>query len=805
MLRNYLITAFRTLNRNRTYAILNIAGLAIGITACIVIFLLVRYKLSFDNFHTHKDHIYRVVTENHQSTGTSYTAGVPYPLPDAFRTDFPQLEAVASIFNFQNGQITITGKNDEKKRFKEDEGLFFADPSFFNIFDFVWINGNPQQALGAPNTIVLTQETADRYFGNWQDAIGQTIRIDWDTVETLKVTGILQNPPANTDFQFKALVSSKNLATYFKTIGEEKDWGSTRSNFQCYIVLPPQMAESQFEKLLPAFNKKYKDAEEASLSHQTIQPLKDVFLDERFENYSEQSASRKSLLTLALIGVFLIVTACINFINLATAQAVRRSREVGVRKVLGGNRPQLIGQFLSETTLITLLATVLSGVLIFLVLPGLNQFLDTHLRFAPFTDWRILVFLIVLIGVVSVGSGFYPALVLSGFQPILALKSKITTAAVGGLSLRRSLVVTQFVISQVFLIATLVAVQQMDFFRTAPMGFNREAILTVPIPEPNVAKQAPLRNRLSKIKGVSEVSLSFATPASSWVWSTSFRFANEAKNAPFSVQMKAADTSYFHIYNLKLVAGRIFQPGDSARDFVVNETFLKKAGIRNPEEAIGRQIVLMDGPPKQIVGVVKDFHAQSFRDPIKPCVLFPRNNTYNLANLKVSSQNLPQTIEEIRQEWLAVYPEFVFEHEFLDDKIAEFYESEQQLSQLFQAFAGIAVFISCLGLYGLVSFMATQRTKEVGIRKVLGASVSQIVLLFSKEFIRLVCLAFVIATPIAWLIMNQWLQDFEYKISLGANVFLFAGLLTLLIAFLTVSYQSIKAAIANPVKALKSE
>jgi hypothetical protein len=438
----------------------------------------------------------------------------------------------------------------------------------------------------------------------------------------------------------------------------------------------------------------------------------------------------------------------------------------------------------------------------------LNTFMGVQIPLQLFTDWQLFGFLLLLLVLMSLLSGLYPAFVLSGFKPVEALKSKMTTTSVAGLSLRRSLVVLQFIISQVLVIGTMVAISQMQYFKNAPLGFNKEAIITVPLPEDpqKATKLGALYSQLADIKDVESVSLSFTPPSADANWNTSWRFSDQAETSPFAVNMKPADTAYVRTYGLQLVAGRMYQMSDTAREYVVNETFVKKAGLKNAQAALGKLVVLgRRGTAKPIVGVVKDFHLYSLRRGLDPCILTTIQSFYGQAGLKVRSQNLPGTVEAIKQVWSATFPDFVFEHRFLDETIARFYESEDRLTKLFQVLAGVAIFIGCLGLYGLVSFMAERKVKEVGVRKVLGASTGSIVFLFSKEFLQLIAVAFTVAAPLSYYLMNKWLQDYENRIPLGAGVFLLAAGVTVLIAFLTVGYRSVRAATANPVKALRSE
>jgi len=800
MIRNYLVTAVRTLLRNRTYALLNVAGLSVGITACILIFLLLRFELSFDNFHARPDRIYRVTTE-FGGPEKGYTPGVPGPAPEALRTDFPQLEVVAPIYTIYDGLMTTYQDGRPDKKFKEDLGIILADGNFLKVFNLPLLSGNPGNALSDPNTVALTRATAERYFGDWRKAVGQTLRFNYDTTAMLRVTAVLADLPVNTDLPIKALVS-------YKTRRPDTGWSGINSSMQCFIVLPPGMSQARFEGLMPAFSKKYREPRDAAQVIQMLQPLADLHFDDRYGTYTGRTISRGVIRAIAIVGLFLLVTACINFVNLATAQAVKRAKEVGVRKVLGGDRNQLIGQFLGETAIITLVAVLLSTGLALTLLPVLNAFMDVQIPLQLFTDWQLFGFLLLLLVVMSLLSGLYPAFVLSGFRPVEALKSRITTTSVAGLSLRRTLVVVQFVISQVLVIGTLVAISQMQYFKNAPLGFNKDAIITVPLPDDpqKAAKLGALYRQMADLKDVASVSFSFTAPSADANWNTGWRFSDQAERAPYPVNMKPADTAYVRTYGLQLVAGRMYQAGDTAREYVVNETFVKKAGLKNAQAALGKLVVLgRSGTPKPIVGVVKDFHLYSLRQGLDPCILTTNQSFYGQAGLKVRSQNLTGTVAAIKQVWSATFPDFVFEHRFLDETIARFYESEDRLSKLFQVLAGVAIFIGCLGLYGLVSFMAERKVKEVGVRKVLGASTGHIVLLFSKEFLQLIVIAFAIAAPLSYYLMNKWLQDYENRISLGAGVFLLAAGVTVLIAFLTVGYRSVRAATANPVQALKSE
>jgi len=804
MLRNYFKTAIRNLARNKGYAAINVIGLAVGMAACLLIFLVIQFHLSVDNFHNNRDRIYRVVSEFNSPEGKDYSQGVPYPVGPALRLDHPELKKVARITG-NNGQlISIEEEGKETKKFIEDRGVYFAEPEFFEIFNFKWLAGDPKTTLTQPMSAVLTKATAERYFGDWKTAIGKTIK--YSNNEVIKVAGILEDVPANTDFPLNVVISYETLKS-MRAGRQLEDWVSTSSNVYCFVVFPDNLTEAKFNQQLKALVKKHKPAE-YQRDGLIVQPLSTIHFDDRFGNYSGRTFSMDLIKALMLIGIFLLVIACVNFINLATAQAVNRSKEVGVRKVLGSVRSQLTTQFLSETALITLAAVIISVVIASVALPFLNDLLRLNLGMNLLGNPAILLFLLISTILVVLLSGFYPAMVLSGFNPITALKSRITPKMVGGISLRRGLVVLQFAIAQVLIIGMIIVVSQMDYFRNASLGFDKDAILNVRIPGDSISntKIYGLRDQLLQNPNIKKLSFSYTSPSDNSNWSSDFKYDHSPKSTEFSANLKWADVEYFSTYGLQFVAGRPYNNTDTVTGFVVNETLLSKLGVRNPEDAIGKEMDFWDGEQKaNIVGVIKDFHANSLRDPIVPVALAPWKDLYQTINIKIQAGKLKETAEFVEAAWNKTYPEYVYQQQFLDEKINNFYRQENQLSQLYKIFAAIAIFISCLGLYGLVSFMAVQRTKEVGIRKVLGASVGRIVYLFSKEFTLLIAIAFLIAGPVAYYIMREWLQNFTFRIKLGAGIFMLAIVVSILIAWLTVGYRAVKAALANPVKSLRTE
>ncbi|HTD93600.1 MAG TPA: FtsX-like permease family protein, partial [Chitinophagaceae bacterium] len=584
-------------------------------------------------------------------------------------------------------------------------------------------------------------------------------------------------------------------------------WVSTYGGADVFVTLPDNLGQAKFNEQLKAFSKKHRPADYAADIF-FAQSLGDMHFNKEIEVYSNHTFSRELITALTIIGIFLILIACVNFVNLATAQAVNRSKEVGVRKVLGSSRRQLAFQFISETAMITVFAIILAIGLAMACLPMLNGLMETKMKMQILNDPALVGFLLATTVSVTLLSGIYPALIVSGFNPITALKNKITARMVGGLSLRRVLVMLQFAIAHVLIIGTLVVVSQTEYFRHASLGFDKEAMLNVPLPGDSISRTRfeSLRNTLLQNSGIKELSFSFTSPSDNSNWSSDFTYDHAAKRTDFGANLKWSDANYFKIYNMKFVAGHAYQPSDTVREFVVNETLLHKLGITDPNKAINKELNFWGGDKKgTIVGVVKDFNSYSLHEPMAPVVLSTWKDVYQLLNIRIKPGNEKATLAYIEKSWIAAFPDNLYSYEFLEKKIDNFYKQENQLSRLYKIFAVIAIFISCLGLYGLVSFMAVQRVKEVGIRKVLGASVRSIVYLFSRELTLLILVAFVIAAPLAYFLMRQWLQDFTYRIQLGAGVFVLSIVGSLVIAWLTVGYRSMKAAVASPVKNLRAE
>jgi ABC-type antimicrobial peptide transport system permease subunit len=800
MLKNFLRSALRNLARHKTNTIINVAGLIVGFAAFLLIFLVIHYEQSFDDFHANKDHIYRVVRIGKNPENREYRSGVPFPVAQGLRTDFPQVTNAAAIFGTGGVQVNVMAADGSTlKKFKEGNNVFIAEPQFFKMFDFSLAEGNIANAINEPNTALLTKDIASKYFGDCKNAIGKTLKIFGSPI---KVTGILNNPPSRTDFPVGVVVSYATLAKNT----DMNNWSNISDENYCLVQLPANYSQQQFDKLLGGFVDRHIKPVNPGYNL-ALQPLGEIHYDARYGNFNGRTFSKDLIFALRLIGLFLLIIACVNFINLTTAQAVNRAREVGVRKVLGGRRIQLMLQFLGETGITCFLALTGAVIVAFLLLPALNNLLEIHMSATDLGSTNLILVMFGALLLVTLLSGFYPALVLSGFNPASVLKSAVGSDNKKGIFFRRGLVVFQFVIAQALIIGTLVVASQMDYFRNADMGFTKKAIVNIGIPDDSLSRTKVdlLRNQLYNVQGVENISFSSFAPVEDGGWYTDLRQdGNQAKNPDMIVCMKPADTSYFRLYDLKLIAGRIYFPSDTMREFVVNETVIKNLNIPNAQAAIGK-LVNVNGKTCPIVGVVKDFHINSLRDPIRPVVLTTIKDAYGIANIKLSFSKAKTVIAAMDKLWNGDFPNYVFEYRFLDQSIADYYKQENQLSELYKVFSGIAIFISCLGLYGLICFMVVQRRKEIGIRKVLGAPVKDIVMMLSKEFTILISVAFLVASPIAWYFMHQWLQQYTYRIVIGIWFFAATILCSLLIAWLTVGYTAIKAAIANPVRSLRTE
>jgi putative ABC transport system permease protein len=787
MIKNLFVTALRNIRRHFSYALLNVFGLTLGIAACIIIFLVVRNELSFDKYHRTADRTYRVTLN-----GIDFNSSVSMAIAPAMRADFPELEQVSQVW-YQREGLVKTGE----QRYNE-KGYCYADEHFAKVFDYQWLAGDRRTALSAPNTVVLTESMAHKYFGKGE-AMGQVIKLD--NQYDLKVTGIIKDLPPNTHLPFLFLVSFATVEKelhpadlpFFAIMG-----GST------YIVTPEHYDIQQLQRRIPAFVERHWGADIAKDAKLPLQPLLEIHNDTRYMGGgATATVSKESYWALGAVGLLIILIAAINFINLSTAQAIKRAKEVGVRKVLGAARFQLVRQFLGETAILVLLALILGTTVAALFLSKAGDWLEIKISAAALLEPPMILFTLSVTVALILIAGLYPAFVQSAFNPVTAFKNMKSPAA-RGFSLRKSLVVVQFVISQILIIGTLVVAYQMDFFRNQDLGFNKEAVVSFPLPDNT--KREVIRQQLAANPGVRDISFSSGAPG----YSTSF--------APFSVpnngvdkddvtEVKFVDENYTRMFGIKVLAGEqvtVTPADDTLHRVLVNEALIHKLGIQNPQDAIGLRFRGV-GRMLTIKGVIQDFQSESKHKQRRPLIVRYNARNFYAVSVKLQPGNMIATVGSIDKMWSAMFPDDLFKYEFLDDRIASFYRQEQKLYTAFRLFAGIAILIGCLGLYGLIAFATVQRTKEVGIRKVLGAPLTSIVFLFTREFIALIIIAFVIAAPVAWYMMNSWLQDFAYHINIGAGIFLVAIAASFVIAGLTIAWQTIRAALANPVKALRSE
>ncbi|MCD9019940.1 ABC transporter permease [Parachryseolinea silvisoli] len=797
MIRNYLNATLRTLLREKGNTFINVVGLTLGITTTLILFLIVHNGKSYDTYHTHIDRIFRIVSSGVGNAGITYTQAVPPVLPEAIQADIAGVEAVA-FTSYRRGSLIVVPQPDGSvKKYEEPQGVVFTEPSFFRIFDRPLVSGTAAASLDAPQEAVISQKWARRYFGR-EDVVGQSVV--YDSVE-YSITAVMEDYPSTTDLPFDLMLS-------YNTIRQEmlaQGWGNLADHNNCYVLLREGESRERIEAQLPAFVKKHKGDDHGREGSFIVQPMKEVHTDRRFGNYNKKMPLIAQV-TFTAVAVFMLLTACINFINLATAQAIRRTKEVGIRKVLGSSRVQLVLQLVGEAFLVTLVSTLLSMALVPVVLTFTNPFLGMSLSL----DWSIPAIplaLAVLVLVVTLLAGLYPAFMVSGFRPVLALKSQTGGGASSGYTLRRSLVVFQFFIAQVFIFGTIVMARQLDFMQQQDLGFSPEAIITVPIPVQHTNSSSggnmqTLKDELLHYSGIQQASLSLAPPSANSVHSTSVRMADQDNE--ISVQLKPVDGGYLDLFNLSLLAGEDLTDGDTLTGFVVNERLARLAGFSDVGKIVGEDLVLW-GKRYPVKGVVKDFHTQALDHAIEPVVLYNDKGSYKNLSMKISTVNMQTTLEHVQRKWEATYPEYTFHYTFMDQQIAEMYGGERKTAMMLNVFSGIVIVISCLGLLGLVTYMANQRTKEVGIRKVLGASVMGIMLLFSKEFARLILFGFLLAAPLAGFGMHEMLKEFAYRITLSPLLFLTSLGITVVVAFVTVGYRAFRASSANPVTSLRTE
>ncbi|MEP6948896.1 MAG: FtsX-like permease family protein [Ginsengibacter sp.] len=816
MLKNYFKITFRNFRRNKIFSSINVLGLSIGISTALVIFLIVSYEFSFDRFEKDTDRIYRVVLDAKFNGTEGHSAAVQAPLSAAIQKEVTGIDETIPVMQFQgDATATVSVIHNSGKRvvYKKQSNIVFTNGAYFRLLNYQWLAGSQQTSLGDPFTVVLNESRAQQYFPGVTatDVIGKQVTYNDINVT---VSGIVMDLNENTAFNAEEFIS---FPTISKTSLQDQFmmnvWNDWMAYSQLFVKISkgntPERTEARLKILLTKYNKDAnKDANNTMAFH--LQPLNDIHFNNSYQGIGYRIAHKPTLYGLLAIAGFLLLLGCINFINLTTAQSSYRAKEIGIRKTMGSSKKNLIFQFLGETFFITTIATILSVILAPLLLKVFQDFIPPGLHFDLLHQPYLILFLLLLTIVVSFLSGLYPALILSGYKPVLVLKNQAFTGSghTRNTWVRKTLTVSQFVIAQFFVIATVMVSKQINYSLNADMGFNKDAIINFDMPRDTVSAHGPqLLNEVKSIPGIAIASTGFFAPADEGVAFTNLAFNNGTEDVRPNTQIRWGDPDFIKVYQIKLIAGRNVQKSDSIKEFLVNESYARAIGFQHPADVLNK-FLKWNGKNIPVVGVMKDFHDQSMHALISP-VVFGGNNGSTF-HIKLRPDNAEgnlwkTTIAQIQKLYKHMYPDEDFNYKFIDDTIAKFYESEQHTASLLQWATGLAIFISCLGLLGLVIYTTNTRKKEIGIRKVLGASVTNIVSILSKDFLRLVLMAFIIAAPIAWWATYKWLEDFAYRTAISWWVFVVSGIAMILVALITLSLQTIKAAIANPVKSLRTE
>ncbi|MGA0560363.1 ABC transporter permease [Larkinella sp. VNQ87] len=794
MLRNYLTIAWRNIRKDKFYSLINILGLTIGVTCGLLLLLYVTDELSFDRHHQKADQIYRIVSYITEPDKINNWASTQPPLAKSLKQDYPFVENYVRFF--PNGRVAF--RQGEKRFYEED--VYAADSTVFDVFTHKFLEGDPKTALARPGSVVLTEKTARKFFGEGK-ALGQMLRTN-DTT-SYQVTGVIEDVPRNSHFTFNALLSlSPNER-------QANGWGGFY--ILSYLVLPKDFDTNILESKFPQLY----DKNMASIFKRMgikityrLQPLTSIHLHSKMDG--ESGGDISYVYIFSAVAFFMLLIASINYMNLSTARSAKRAKEVGLRKVMGSLRNALMAQFLTESVLMTVLALTASFVLVALALPFFNTVSGKEISFWELLRPQFLLIALVIVVFTGFISGSYPAFYLSSFEPATVLKGSFN--AKGGSFFRKTLVVIQFAISLIMLICTWIVYDQLNYMRDKDLGYNREQVLTIDYQDRQPRDRYNLlRNTLLANPNIRSVATA-SSPTSNIGGRIIFGVESNTGLKEMGFKPMGIDHDYLQTMGMKVVTGRDFSdkiPADTANGVLVNQAAVKRMGWKEP---LGKKVLLgglpqagQPAPPEaKVVGVVKDFHQQSLYSPIEPMIMLYRPHN-GVIHIKIDAKNADKTVEFIGQKWRETYPDRLFEYRFLDQDFESAYRADELRGRIFTAFSALTILIACLGLFGLATFTTEQRVKEIGVRKVLGASVSSVVLLLSKDFTKLVLFSFPIAIPVAWYSMDRWLQHFPYKTDIGLGVFVVACVLTLLICWATVVYQSVKAAIANPVKSLRSE
>ncbi|WP_281988616.1 ABC transporter permease [Aquimarina aggregata] len=793
MFKNYIKIALRNLWRRRGFSLINISGLAIGLTAGFLILLYVNFELSYDRFHTKSDNIYRVVADLKTPSDHLQLSQPAWAVAPHLEEQFSEIESAVRILN-----MNMLVRNDEIK-FKESNAIA-ADPAFFEVFDFKLLQGDLNTVIKEPYSIVLSKTTAHKYFGD-ENPIGQSLKITEDGYIT-KITGVMEDIPENSHIRADMVLS---LTTFTEDLDKELNTAWGNYDPAAYILVNSNVKKEQLEPKFEGFlerNCGEEMREFQMFATLFLEPFEDVYLHSTRGGKGDGNIN--NIYIFSIVALFILLIASINFINLTTARSVERAKEVGVRKVIGAEKGQLALQFVGESIIISIIAFIVSIVLSVVFLPLFNAAAGKIISSGVFSSGINILILFSISLSIGILAGLYPAFVLSSFRPVSVLKGNFSTGTQGTI-LRKGLVTTQFTISIALIIGTIIIYNQTNFMRNQELGFSKEQLLIL---ETNASpKQLAFQNAIEKLPGVKSTSLGSSVPGggNSNAYSEIENKAGELQAANLALYF--VDYDYISQFELELAAGRGFSKEfatDSTEAMVINEETAKIMGYSNPEEAIGAKFKQW-GREGQVIGVIKDFHFRSLQQNISPMTMRIESDRNDLIAVKIAGQNIKQTIASIESQWSSILPTEPFDYYFLDEFFDEQYRTEERFGDLFLNFAILAILISCLGLLGLAAYSTLQRKREIGVRKVLGASVTEVVRLLSKDFLKLVVIAFLIASPIAWFIMDYWLSDFAYRITIQWWMFGLAGVLAIVIALLTVSFHAIKASVVNPVKSLRTE
>jgi ABC-type antimicrobial peptide transport system permease subunit len=818
MIKNYIVVAFRNFTRNKLFTTIHVLGLTIGISASLVIFLIVKFEISVDKFEPERHRIYRIVMDFSFQGTAGHSSAVPAPLAQAVMDEVTGVVATAPLMQFQGDalvDVKIPRTSQETSVvFKKQNNVVFTNPDYFAIIPFEWLVGSPAASLTDPFSVVLSESRARQYFpGELMAAIVGREVVYGDNIQTT-VAGIVKDLNEATDFNAVEFISYATIArtslqdNFMMTV-----WNDWMAYSQAYVKLASANNRTsvidQLNVLLAKYNKDA-NKEEGNTMAFTLQPLDDVHFNINYTGFGQRTANKKTLYGLLIIAGFLLLLGCINFVNLSTAQAVMRAKEIGIRKTVGGIKKQLVIQFLCETFCVTLIGTVIAISITPMLLNVFADFIPPGVKFDILRDPQSIIFLFSLTVMVSLLAGWYPSLMLSRLRPILALKNM----GYHGLgtrsgSLRKVLTVSQFMIAQFFIMAGFVVTKQIRFSNSHDLGFRKEAILSFTLPRDTVADHRQyLLGQINGMPGVEMTSAGFLPPAIQGGAFSDISFNNGKEEVKVLVQIRWGDENYLKLYNVEILAGRNIRTGNAVDELIINETYANTLGFSNPADAIGQELVIRGGSKYPIVGIMRDFHQSSFHQPIGPLV-FRASDSGNFIHIALSpevpAKTWRETISRIRDEYQKIYPTEEFSFNFFEESIAQFYKQEEQTAKLLNWAMGLSLLISCVGLLGLVVHTSQTRRKEIGIRKILGASVRGIVSILSVEFIQLVVLAFIISAPLAWWATTKWLTSYAYKTPITWTVFAGSGLLLIVVAMIFISFHTLSTARRNPVESLKDE